>query len=186
MMTRSSLFKLLALALLGGCIGSFLGATLALAAPDQPGPTGGEPEPVATMPPVVFLSSSSSGKVDGLKFQDEDIVVFMPDNDDGTSGEWQMYFDGSDVCVGNNDVNAFVLPPPLMNPTVAVPDELRQENALYGRPIVLLTSGWSPTRTLSNLSTRPAGSQYGWPFELCFDGSQHDLVTAGEHRCHHL
>ena len=51
----------------------------------------------------LYLSSSSNGTVDGIAFQDEDILVYDMDTD-----SWQLHFDGSDVGLGGNqDVDAF-------------------------------------------------------------------------------
>ncbi len=49
------------------------------------------------------MSSTTGGTVGGVSFADEDILAF----DTGT-GQWSMYFDGSDVGV-TNDVNAFAI-----------------------------------------------------------------------------
>lgn len=50
---------------------------------------------------VVLVSSSTGGQVNGIRFNDEDILAY-----DLSTGAWQMYFDGSDVGLGANDVNA--------------------------------------------------------------------------------
>jgi len=50
---------------------------------------------------ILFLSSSSSGKIGELNFRDEDILAY-----DAASQQWSMLFDGSDVGVGGNDVDA--------------------------------------------------------------------------------
>jgi hypothetical protein len=73
------------------------------------------PEPTSTSTPpstpepsnvVVYLSSTSDGKVDNVSFKDEDIVAF-----DRATRRWQLYFDGSDVGLSNADVDAFALLP---------------------------------------------------------------------------
>jgi len=57
-----------------------------------------DPEPSQ----VHYFSSSTGGKVSGVRFADEDILVFDPE-----TGRWSMYFDGSDVGLKKHDVNAF-------------------------------------------------------------------------------
>jgi hypothetical protein len=67
------------------------------------------PTPTSTLPPVgsdvIYLSSTSNGNVNGVAFNNEDILAF----DTGTN-TWSLYFDGSDVGV-TGDVNAFALMP---------------------------------------------------------------------------
>lgn len=62
-------------------------------------------KPSGTPAPVrdLLLSSSSSGKVQGIKFNDEDILRYAL-----TTGTWQMFFDGSDVGI-RGDVNALAV-----------------------------------------------------------------------------
>ena len=52
---------------------------------------------------VIYLSSTTSGTVDGIAFKDEDILAF-----DTTNGSWSMYFDGSDVGLeaGSQEISA--------------------------------------------------------------------------------
>ena len=52
--------------------------------------------------PVVYVSSTTSGNVDGVSFADEDILGYNV-----VADSWEMYFDGSDVGLRRNDVNAF-------------------------------------------------------------------------------
>lgn len=51
---------------------------------------------------VLYFSSSTSGKVGGVKFSDEDILAY-----DTRTAAWSIYFDGSNVGVGALDVDAF-------------------------------------------------------------------------------
>ncbi len=48
-----------------------------------------------------YVSLSTGGRVDDIRFRDEDILSYNL-----TTGEWALVFDGSDVGVANNDVNA--------------------------------------------------------------------------------
>ena len=67
------------------------------------------PTPTHTATPsapgtAVYLSTSANGRISSLAFSDEDILRFDP-----AMANWQLYFDGSDVGVGNGDVDAFDL-----------------------------------------------------------------------------
>ena len=44
---------------------------------------------------IIYVSSTSSGNIDGISFKDEDILTY-----DTNTDTWSMYFDGSDVGVG--------------------------------------------------------------------------------------
>ncbi|MCX6043718.1 MAG: ExeM/NucH family extracellular endonuclease [Chloroflexi bacterium] len=54
----------------------------------------------------LLLSSNDNGKVGGLSYRDEDIIAYDP-----ASKRWSMVFDGSDVGLGNIDVDAFAFLP---------------------------------------------------------------------------
>ncbi len=67
------------------------------------------PLPSTTFDPhnaVIYLSASDGGKVDDVRFKDEDIVAF-----EVATNRWQLYFDGSAVGLANADVDAFALLP---------------------------------------------------------------------------
>lgn len=51
---------------------------------------------------LVIISSNANGRVAGLQFRDEDILV-----NDPSDNSWSILFDGSDVGLGNVDVDAF-------------------------------------------------------------------------------
>ncbi|MEZ4712517.1 MAG: spondin domain-containing protein [Caldilineaceae bacterium] len=53
---------------------------------------------------ILYVSSSSWGAVDGIQFADEDILAYDIDND-----TWTKLFDGSDVGIVGNDVDAFTV-----------------------------------------------------------------------------
>lgn len=53
---------------------------------------------------VLFVSLGSSAKLPGLSARDEDILAYNMQ-----THTWSKFFDGSDVGVGDNDVNAFYL-----------------------------------------------------------------------------
>ena len=52
----------------------------------------------------IFVSSSSGGKVSGIKFRDEDILLYNE-----CTNKWAMFVDGSDIGLAKTDINAFVV-----------------------------------------------------------------------------
>ena len=73
---------------------------------------------------TIYVSSSSNGSVDGISFQDEDILAF-----DSVNQTWSLYLDGSDIGLGvsDADINAFHLNSDgsillSVNQTVTLPD----------------------------------------------------------------
>jgi hypothetical protein len=50
------------------------------------------------------LSATGSGTVGGIAFSSEDIVAY-----DSATGLWSMFFDGSDVSIGLNNLDGFAL-----------------------------------------------------------------------------
>ncbi|MEM9773722.1 MAG: FG-GAP-like repeat-containing protein, partial [Chloroflexota bacterium] len=85
--------------------------TYAVGEPTLPPSSGGDDENAPTLtdplPPVVYISSTSAGTVDGVTFTDEDILSYEQATD-----TWGRYFDGSDVGLSSNpllDIDAFTL-----------------------------------------------------------------------------
>ncbi|MEZ4864226.1 MAG: polysaccharide lyase family 7 protein [Caldilineaceae bacterium] len=62
--------------------------------------------PTAASNAVIYLSSTSGGNIGNVRFKDEDIVVYAL-----ATGQWQLYFDGSDVELADTDVDAFAFLP---------------------------------------------------------------------------
>ncbi len=58
----------------------------------------------APMNNVLMLSLNLNGTVGGVTFRDEDILAY-----DATDDSWQILFDGSDVGLGNANVDAFAV-----------------------------------------------------------------------------
>ena len=58
--------------------------------------------PLAGENDLLYVSSSTAGTVDGISFQDEDILRY-----DLNTDSWQIHFDGSNVGVGGLDVDGF-------------------------------------------------------------------------------
>jgi len=53
-------------------------------------------------PAVIVLSSAKNGTARGLSYRDEDLIQYDP-----ASGQWTLVFDGSDVGLADEDVDAF-------------------------------------------------------------------------------
>ncbi|MEM7131893.1 MAG: carboxypeptidase-like regulatory domain-containing protein [Chloroflexota bacterium] len=68
-----------------------------------------DPPPTDRSAGVIYISSTTGGKIGEMGYQDEDILAYDRDN-----GTWSIYFDGSDVGLGwdgAKDVDAFSLLP---------------------------------------------------------------------------
>ncbi|MEM7537760.1 MAG: S8 family peptidase [Chloroflexota bacterium] len=69
-----------------------------------------EPTPTPTETPepstdVIYVSSTSGGNFNGMKFKDEDVIAYDP-----TTDTWSLVFDGSDVGLPKAaDVDAFAI-----------------------------------------------------------------------------
>lgn len=112
--------------------------------------------------PVLLVSSTTGGQVDGIRFKDEDLLAY-----DLTTHTWQLYFDGSDVGLGSNDVNALgVAWNGDLLLSLTAPQSI-QGLAVDDADIV----GFIPT----TLGTTTAGS-----FVEYFTGARWDLTTDGE------
>ncbi len=58
----------------------------------------------------LVISTVGSFSVPGVSGRDEDLIAFTPTTlGDDTTGTWELYFDGSDVDLGNSDVTAFAV-----------------------------------------------------------------------------
>ena len=112
---------------------------------------------------LVYFSSSSNGRVDRLSYQDEDILLY-----DRTTNRWQLYFDGSDVRVGNADLDAF--------------DLLADGSILMSFDVAIRfpTLGQVDDSDIVKFIPSQLGSTTRGTFELFFDGSAVDLTTGGE------
>ncbi|MCB0186041.1 MAG: hypothetical protein KDE31_17350, partial [Caldilineaceae bacterium] len=62
------------------------------------------PDGTPAAQPLILVSASRSGTVDGIEFHDEDILAYDPNTD-----QWLMVFDGSDIGWGNVDLEAFTV-----------------------------------------------------------------------------
>ncbi|MCE7989772.1 MAG: hypothetical protein DYG89_52165 [Caldilinea sp. CFX5] len=112
---------------------------------------------------LFYLSSSKNGKINGLKYSDEDILAFDP-----SSGQWAMLWDGSDVGV-HGDLDDFAR---LADGSILMSFE--QPVMLAG--IVEKVEHSDLVRFVpTSLGSNTAGS-----FELYFDGSDVELTTNNE------
>ncbi|MEM7129357.1 MAG: cytochrome c peroxidase [Chloroflexota bacterium] len=68
-------------------------------------PTATSPITTPSVGDGIYFSSTSGGIVDGVRFNDEDIVGYL-----SSTGTWQLLFDGSDVGLADTvDVDAFAV-----------------------------------------------------------------------------
>lgn len=120
-------------------------------------------EGVSTPDHVLALSSSSNGKVDGISFQDEDILRYDP-----VADQWTMLFDGSDVGVGKADLDAFAL----------LPDSSILMS--FDKAIKFPLLGTVDDADIVRFLPSQLGSNTSGVFELMFDGSAVGLTADGE------
>lgn len=126
------------------------------------------PTATATPPPGdpsqrYYLSSTSGGKVDGIAFADEDIMLF-----DSAAGEWSLYFDGSDVGLGSNDVDGF---------------HLRDDGAILlsvGKSQQMVDLGTVDDSDVLLFIPTSTGSNTAGQFSFYLDGSDVGLTSNGE------
>jgi hypothetical protein len=118
------------------------------------------PSPLAG---VVYVSSERGGRVDGISFSDEDILVY-----DLATGVWALFFDGSDVGLSNVDVTAFEV---LGDGTLLL---------AFNRSFSIPTLGLVEDSDVLRFTPTQLGSVTRGQFSLVFDGSDVGLTTAGE------
>lgn len=112
---------------------------------------------------ALAFSSSSNGKVDSISFQDEDILRYDPGTD-----QWTLLFDGSDVGVGNADLDAFAL----------VPDGSILMS--FDKAIKFPLLGTADDSDIVRFLPRQLGINTIGSFQLMFDGSAVGLTTDSE------
>jgi len=108
------------------------------------------------------VSSSTGGRVEGIRFADEDILVFDPLMD-----WWALFFDGSDVGLHKHDINAFHI---VDQSTIllSLNKPIRIAGTLYDDSDIIKFQATS-------LGVDTAGS-----FSLYFDGSDVQLTRGSE------
>lgn len=141
----------------------------ATATPTVPGNTPtSTPTPTATTTPIagsdlVYISSSTNAKVDGLSFRDEDILVYNQSTD-----QWAIFFDGTDVGVGNADLDGFAL---LDDGSILMSFDV---------PINFPTIGMVDDADIVKFTPTQLGPNTSGSFTLFFDGSAVGLTTGSE------
>jgi len=121
------------------------------------------PTPGTPTSGLIYVSSSGNGKVDGLKFQDEDILLYNK-----LTQRWSMFFDGSDVAVGNADLDAFDL---LDNGKILMS---------FDKPIRFPTLGTVDDSDIVLFSPTSLGNNTAGSFTLFFKGATVGLTTGSE------
>lgn len=122
---------------------------------------------------VILISGSSSGWAKGLAFDDEDIVAY-----DGGTGQWHLFFDGSDVFGGPEgaandvDVNAFTL----LDEGHPLPTILMSFSLMTWLPKL----GWVYPQDIVKFVPTSLGSTTAGALSLYFDGSRAGFSTRGE------
>ncbi len=156
-----------------GCGGPPNGTATPTATPTRtPTPTATPgPSPTPTPTPntqpgdghVYYLSSTSAGKVGGVKYADEDVLQY-----DDDAGEWSLFFDGSDVGLSQSDVDAF---------------HIRADGSLLLSLVngaTLVDVGPVDDSDLLIFAPTTLGANTAGTFALFFDGSDVGLTTSAE------
>ncbi len=130
-------------------------------------PVGPTPTPTPTPTPgageTIYASSSSGGDAGGVSFRDEDILAY-----DTGSGTWSMYFDGSDVGVGGEDLNGFLI---------------LDDNSIlmtFQSSFTLPGVGTVDDSDILQFFPTSTGSNTAGSFSVFFDGSDVGLSSNGE------
>jgi len=118
--------------------------------------------PVAPSDRVFYLSSANNGKLGPLTYKDEDILRYSP------SQGWSLYFDGSDVGVGNVDLDAFHL---MSDGSILMS---------FDKPIRIPALGIVADADILRFTPTSLGENSSGTFSLYFDGSDVGLTTASE------
>lgn len=126
------------------------------------------PPPTPTPPPdsvdeILLISSTQTLSAGGVSADNEDILAL-----DRTSGEWSIYFDGSDVGLASRDIDAF--------------QPLGDGSLLLSLDAPLTTTGLGKVDDSDILRFIPGslGAQTAGTFELYVDGSDIGLTTSSE------
>ena len=109
------------------------------------------------------LFSNPFGSVGGVGFRNEDILVYDTD-----TGNWAMHFDGSDVGLSLNDINAFHI-----QADASILFSLRSAQTLAG-------VGWVSSSDIVRFIPTSLGQTTAGRFELYFDGSDVGLSGFSE------
>lgn len=116
----------------------------------------------ANEPSVIFLSSTSGGRLGDLRFADEDILAY-----DEESGRWYMVFDATDLGI-KSDLNGFEW---LSDGTLLL---------TFDRATAIPGLGTVDDSDIVRFVPTSLGQTTAGSFELYFDGSDVELTTNGE------
>ncbi|MCP4427888.1 MAG: ExeM/NucH family extracellular endonuclease [Chloroflexi bacterium] len=112
---------------------------------------------------VVYVSSNSRGNVGSVEYKDEDIMTY-----DFATGDWALYFDGSDVGLKATDIDAL---------------HLMDDGAIlmsFEQPIKIPGFGKVDDSDIVKFVPTELGEDTAGSFEWFFDGSDVDLRKGGE------
>ncbi|MAT95737.1 MAG: hypothetical protein CL608_01110 [Anaerolineaceae bacterium] len=119
---------------------------------------------------TLYLSTPTSGMVDGIAYSSEDVLGFDLD-----SGAWSLLFDGSDVGLAGQNVTAFAwLPNGSL--LVAVADDFY----LPGLDAPVTRGSNVDNSDILRFEPFTLGEETGGSWSLYFDGSDVDLKTPQE------
>jgi hypothetical protein len=112
---------------------------------------------------TIFVSSTSGGTAGGVRFADEDVLVY-----DTSAGTWAIYFDGSDLGLNTFEVDGFTL--------------LSDGSILLGfaAPGNVGTLGLVDDSDIVRFIPTSIGPTTAGTFEWYFDGSDVELTLDGE------
>lgn len=109
-----------------------------------------------------MISSNLNGTVSGLAFRDEDIITYDP-----ASNNWSLLFDGSDVGLGNVDIDGF---------------SFRNSQILISLDSDFTLNNFGPVDDSDILAFTPTslGATTAGRYSMFFDGSDVGLSSSGE------
>jgi subtilisin-like proprotein convertase family protein len=126
------------------------------------------PSPTPSPTPVpgsagLYVSTSSNGSVDGIDFEDEDVLRY-----DANTDSWSLHIDGSDVGLAGVDINALAL--------------VDDGSLLFSfdAPITLSGAGTVDDSDIVRFIPTSTGPTTAGTWELYFDGSDVGLSSDSE------
>ncbi len=111
----------------------------------------------------IYISASYSGTNSGINFRDEDILSYDPQ-----TGNWSLFFDGSDVGLARLDIDAFTF------------DERSNLLFSFDKAVRLASLGLVDDSDIVKFIPTTLGRETVGTFELYFDGSDVGLSAGGE------
>jgi hypothetical protein len=132
-------------------------APIATATPTRP--SSGQPD----RPDKLFVTVSDEGKIKGVKFESNDILIYNLKNE-----KWSLYFDASDVGLKKAEIDAL--------------DLLNDGSILlsFAQPLRVPSLGSVDDSDIIRFTPRQMGNQTAGDFAWYFDGSDVGLTSKGE------